>query len=166
MTVTIEAPTATWDDDELGFTFKGVHYTAEETDHEVQLLLEFDYWSKRFKDACVVEDSLGELIYPNERPEKPSVVWILNAGFDLDLYYELHPELADKDEYPGDITELTEEHRLAYFKEVFKRGDCELQNPDVNCIYVNDDTGMEIEEEELAQAFGYDPKATSLICNG
>lgn len=157
---------ATWDDDELGFTYEGVHYTAEEdSEHNVQLLLDFSYWESNYKDGSVVVSKMGDLIYPNKRPDKPCVEWLISAELELDLYYELHPELEDSDDTP-DISSISDDHRLEYYKAVFERGACDLQDPDVNCIFINDDTGMEIEEADLAQVCGYDPEQVTLICDG
>ncbi len=157
---------AVWDDDEQGFHFKAVHYTSEEADHDVQLLLDFEYWQANFKEGCIVVSIFGDLIYPDNRPNQPCIEWILSADFDLDLYLELHPELEDNDDQPTDITEISDGHRVEYLKAAFEKGRCELQDPDVNCIYINDETGLEIEEDDLARVFKYDPAHTSLICDG
>lgn len=154
-----------WDDDKRGFVFEGEHYNLMAGDHDVVVSVCFEDWEKHYKSASVVRGGLmgTDEIFKSDAGEIEHAWIVLVDTFDLDIACDLYPELEDGD--IADESYLTKEQLLAYQREAFKRGACELRHSDITMEVYSDDE-EEMSRDDIARVVGLDPAHTSVSFNG
>ncbi len=155
---------AVWDKNGEGFTFEGEHFVLTcGGGHSVEVTVSFEDWEKHYKSSSLVSLPTGEVVFKStdgvlEHDWEVFLDWI-----DLDLVFELFPELEEDDDWSED--DLTDEQLLKYYTETFKRGTCELRHTAITMeVYADDES--EMERNDIARALGLDPSHTSVSYQG
>ena len=143
---------------------------VEAVGHYVVVSVGFKDWEKHYKSASVVE--LGGLmgtkeIFKSDEGELKHTWTVRVEDFNSAIVCDLFPELKDGVE-DFDIQseyDLNEQQQIAYYKEAFKRGACELTHSGRMLKEYSDDE-VKMENDDIARALGLDPVHTSVSFNG